>query len=128
MTVRAVPARTIGPGLLLDESANSGILPPGAILSTVMVTFCPSLNIGSRGDTTGAAGLAAVCGGGATAGAVGATGVAGGVAGEGGGATGVEAWLLGLGTAWGTGVGGVTGFGAMGFGVMATGGGVLSPR
>src|SRR6185295_6274375 len=74
MTVSEAPARTIGPGLLLDESANNGILPPGAISSTVMVTFCPSPNIGSSVDTTGATGLAAVWGGGVTAGATGAAG------------------------------------------------------
>src|SRR5262249_4638524 len=106
--VREAPGRTIGPGLLLDESANKGILPPGALSSTVMATFCPSLNIGSGEDMTGAAGLAAVWGGGATAGGAGATEVPG----EGGGATGVEAWLLGLGTVSGAGVGGATGFGA----------------
>ena len=39
-----------------------------------------------------------------------------------------EAWLLGLGAACGVGVDGATGLGVVGFGVIATGGGVLSPR
>ena len=124
MTVSETPGRTIGPGLLLDESANNGILLPGAISSTVTVTFCPSLNIGSRGSMTGAAGLAAVWGGGTIAGAAGATAVAGAVAG----AEGVEASSLDLGAASGAGTGGDTGAGANGFGLMATGGGMLSSR
>ena len=124
MTVSETPGRTFGPGLLLDESANNEMLPPGAISSTVTVTFCPSLNIGSRGGTTGAAGLAAVWGGGTTAGAAGATAVVGEVAG----AKGAEASLLGLGAACGVGAVGATGAGANGFGFMAIGGGVLSPR
>ena len=119
MTVSEAPGRTIGPGLLLDESANNGMLPPGAISSAVTVTFCPSPNIGLRGGTSGAPGLAAVCGGGTTAGAAGATPVAGEVAG----AKGAGAWVLGLGAACGAGAG------AAGFGLMVTGGGgVLSPR
>ena len=73
---------------------------------------------------TGAAGLAAVWGGGTIAGATGATAVAGEVAG----AKGVEAASLGLGGACGAGAGGDTGAWANGFGLMATGGGVLSPR
>ena len=48
MTAGETPGRTIGPGLLLDESANNGMLPPRAVSSTVTVTFCPSLNIGSK--------------------------------------------------------------------------------
>ena len=121
MTVSETPGRMIGPGLLLDESANNGIPPPAAMSSAVTATFCPSLNIGSRG---GATGLAAVGGGGATTEAVGVTAVAEEVAG----AKGAEASLLGLGAACGAGVGGATGAGANGFGIMATGGGVLSPR
>ena len=117
------PGRTIGPGLLLDESANNGMLPPEAVSSTVTVTFCPSLNIGVGGGATGAAGLAAVWGG-TTAGAAGATAVAEEVAG----AKGAEASSLGLGAACGVGAGGATGAGANGFGFMAIGGGVLSPR
>src|ERR1051325_2019792 len=104
MMVRKAPGRTIGPGLLLDESESKGILPPGDISSTVMVTFCPSLHIGSREDTTGAVGLAAVWGCGATAGGAG-------VPGEGGEATGGEAWLSGVGTVCCAGVGGATGLG-----------------
>ena len=77
MTVSEAPGRTIGPGLLLDESANNEMLPPGAISSGVTVTFCPSPNIGLRGDTSGAPGLAAVWVGGTTAGAAGATTVDG---------------------------------------------------
>ena len=118
------PGRTIGPGLLLDESANNGMLPPGAVSTTVTVTFCPSLNIVARGGATGAAGLAAVWGGGAIAGAAGAEAVAG----EGAGAAGAEASSLGLGAACRAGAGGATGTGANGFGCMAIGGGVLSPR
>ena len=94
MTVSETPGRTISPGLLLNESANNRMLPPGAVLSAVTVTFCPSLNIGSR-EGTGAAGLAAGWGGGMTAGAVGATAAAGEVPG----AEGSEAMLLGLGAA-----------------------------
>ena len=44
------------------------------------------------------------------------------------GAKGAEASLLGLGAACGAGAGGATGAGANGFGFMAIGGGVLSPR
>ena len=95
MTVSEIPGRTVSPGLLLDESANNGMLPPGAASSAVTVTFCPSLNIGSRGGATGTAGLAAGWGGGMTAGAVGATAAAGEVPG----AEGAEAMLLGLGAA-----------------------------
>jgi hypothetical protein len=124
MTVSETPGRTIGPGLLFDESANNEMLPPGAFSSIVTVTFCPSLNIGSKGGTTGAEGLAAAWGGGTTAGAAGATAVAGEVAG----AKGAEASLLGLGAACGAGAGGTTGAGADGFGFIAIGGGVLSPR
>jgi hypothetical protein len=124
MTVSETPGRTIGPGLLLDESANNGMLPPGAISSTVTVTFCPSLKLGSRRGATGAAGLVAVWDGGTAAGAAGATAVAGVVAG----AKGAEASSLGLGTACGAGAGGTAGAGADGFGFMAVGGGVLSPR
>ena len=123
MTVNETPGRTIGPGLLFDESANNGMLPPGAVSSTVTVTFCPSLNIGSREGATGAAGLAAVWAG-TTAGVAGVTAVAGEVVG----AKGAEASLLGLGAACGAGAGGATGAGTNGFGLMATGGGVLSPR
>jgi hypothetical protein len=79
MTVSDVPGRTIGPGLLLDESADNGMFPPGAISSAVTVTFCPSPNIGLRDATSGAAGLGVV--GGATGGAPGAASVGGGVAG-----------------------------------------------
>ena len=111
MTVSETPGRTIGPGLLLDESPNNGMLPPGACSSTVTVTFCPSLNIGSSGGTTAGA-------------AAGATPVVGEVAG----AKGAEASLLGLEAACGAGAGGATGAGANGFGLMAVGGGVLSPR
>ena len=32
MTVSETPGRTIGPGLLLDESANNGMFPPEAVL------------------------------------------------------------------------------------------------
>lgn len=124
MTVSETPGRTINPSLLLDESANNGMLPPGAMSSTVTVTFCPSLNIGSRGGTTGAAGLVVVWDGGTAAGAAGATAVGGVVAG----AKGAEASSLGLGAAGGAGAGGATGAGANGFGFMAIGGGVLSPR
>src|SRR5438132_6956340 len=104
-TVSEIPGRTIGPGLLLDESANNGMLPPGAISSVVTVTFCPSLNIGSREGTTGAAGFAAAWVGGTTAGAVGATAVAG----AGAGAKGAEASLLGVGGACGAGARGARG-------------------
>ena len=125
MTVSETPGRTIGPGLLLDESANNGMLPPGALSSTVTVTFCPSLNIGSREGAAGAPGLAAVWGGGTTAGAAGATVAAGEVAGV----KGAKAPLLGLGEACGAGAGGITGAGVDGFGFMAIGGvEVLSPR
>ena len=95
MTVSETPGRTIGPGLLLDESANNGMLPLGTRSSWVTVTFCPSLNIGSREGTTGAVVLAAIWGGGTTAGAFGATAAAGEVPG----AEGSEAILLGLGAA-----------------------------
>ena len=87
MMVSEVRGRTIGPGLLLDASANIGRFPPGAISSAVTVTLCPSLNMGSSGGATGVAGLAAVWGGETTAGPAGAPAVAGEVAG----ATGVEA-------------------------------------
>jgi hypothetical protein len=116
------PGRTIGPGLLLDESANKGMLPPGAVSFTVTVTFWPSLKIGAGGGAIGAADLAAVWGGETTAGAAGAMAVLGEVAG----AKGAEASSLGLGAACGE--GGATGAGANGFGFMAIGGGVLSPR
>jgi hypothetical protein len=109
---------------MLDESANNGMLPPGAVSSTVTVTFCPSLNIGVIGGAPGAAGLAAVWGGGTTAGAAGETAVAGEVAG----ARGAEASSLGLGAICGAGADGATGAGVNGFGFMAIGGGVLSPR
>ena len=85
MMVNEAPGRTIGPGLLLDESANNGMLPPTAMLSAVTATFCPSLNIGSREVATG---LAVVWGCGTTA-----------EAGEAGGAKGAEVSLLGLGVA-----------------------------
>jgi hypothetical protein len=125
MTVSETPGRTTGPGLLLAESANSGILPPGAISSAVTVTFWPSLNIGSRGGVTDAAGAAGVWIGGPTAGAVGVTTAAvGEVAGD----KETEASPLGLGGACGVGAGDGTGAGANGFGFVATGGGVLSPR
>ena len=114
MTVSETPGRTIGPGLLLDDSANNGMLPPTAMLSAVTATFCPSLNMGSREGVTGVAGLAVIWGGGVAA-----------EAGEAGGAKGAEASLLGLGADCGAGAGGAT---ANGFGIMATGGGVLSPR
>ena len=103
------------------------MLPPGAISSVVTVTFCPSLNIGSRGGTTGAEGFAAAWVGGTTAGAVGATAVAG-AAGAVAEAKGAEASLLGLGAACGAGARGATGAGTDSFGFMAIGGGVLSPR
>ena len=125
MMVSEAPGRTIGPGLLLDESANNGMPPPRALSSTVTVTFCPSLNIGSREGAAVIPGLAAVWGGGAIAGAAGATVAAGEVAG----AKGAEASLLGLEEACGAGAGGITGAGVDGFGFMAIGdGGVLSPR
>ena len=124
MTVSETPGRTIGPGLLLDESANNGMLPPGATSSPVTVTFCPSLNIGSRGGTTGAEGFAAAWVGGTTAGAVGATAGAGAVAGG----KGAEASLLVPGAACDAGARGATGAGTDGLGFMAIGGGVLSPR
>ena len=74
---------------------------------------------------TGAAVLAAIWGGGTIAGAAGVTAVAGEVAG----AKGAEVSLLGLGAACGAGVGGTTGAGAIGFGLVAIGGGgLLSPR
>jgi len=127
MTVSEAPGRTIGPGLLLDESANNGMLPPGAISSAVTVTLCPSPNIGLRGDTSGAPGLAAVWAGGTTAGAAGATAVAGEVVGAKG--AGAWAWVFGLGAACGAGAGGAMGAGVAGFGLMVTGGGgVLSPK
>jgi len=120
MTVSEAPGRTIGPVLLLDESANNGMLPPGPISSAVTVTFCPSPNIGLRGDTSGALGLAAVWVGGTTAGAAGATAVVGEVTG----AEGAGAWVLGA--ACGA---GAMGAGAAGFGLMVTGGGgVVSPK
>ena len=124
MTVNETPGRTIGPGMLLDEFANNEMLLPGAVSSTVTVTFCPSLNIGSREGVTGAAGLAVVWGGGTTAGAAGTTAVAGEVAG----AMGAAASSLGLGAVCGAGACGAEGAGANGFGFMAIGGGVLSPR
>lgn len=78
MTVNEVPGRTIGPGWLLDESANNEMVPPGASSSAVTVTFCPSANIGLlREDTSGAPGLAAVWAGGTVAGVAGATAVGG---------------------------------------------------
>jgi len=120
MTVSETPGRTTGPGLLLAESANSGILPPGAISSAVTVTFWPSLNIGSRGGATDVAGPAAGLAGGSTAGATAAVG-------EGGGDKGAEASALGLGVVCGVGTGGDTGAGVKGFGFVAIGGGVLSP-
>src|SRR5438477_4913050 len=97
MTVSETPGRTIGPGLLLDESANNGMLPPGAISSVVTVTFCPSLNIGSRGGTTGGEVFAAVWVGGTIAGVVVVTGGAGAVAGG----KGAGASLLVAGETWG---------------------------
>ena len=124
MIVSETPGRTIGPGLLLDESANNGVFPPGAVSSAVTVTFCPSLNIGSEEGATGAVGLAAVWDGGMTAGAAGVTVTEGEVAG----AKGGEAPLFGLATACDAGTGGATRAGAEGFGFMAIGGGVLSPR
>jgi len=121
MTVSETPGRTIGPGLLLAESANNGILPPGAMSSAVTVTFCPSLNIGSREGVTG---FAAVWGGGTTVGTTGVTAVAGGGAGtKGAGASG-----LGLGVIGWVATGGATGVGAAGFGVAVIGGRGLSPR
>jgi hypothetical protein len=120
MTVSETPGRMTGPGLLLAESANSGILPPGAISSAVTVTFWPSPNIGSRGAVTDVAGAAAVLDGGSTAGATAAGG-------EAGGDKGAEALSLGLGATCGVGAGGATGDGANGFGFVATGGGALSP-
>ena len=124
--VSEVPGRTIGPGLLLDESANNGRFPPGAISSAVTVTLCPSLNIGSSGGATGAAGLAVVWGGEPTAGAAGVSAVAGEVAG----AKGAWACVSGLGAICGAGAGGAMGAGATGFGFMVVtgGGGVLSPK
>lgn len=123
MTVSEIPGRMVGPGLLLDESANNGLLPPGAVSFIVMVTFCPSLNIGSREGATGAAGIAAAWGGGTTAVAAGGT-----AAGEVPGVKGAEVPLLGPGVACGAGAGGTTGAGSDGFGFMAIGGGVLSSR
>jgi hypothetical protein len=119
--VNTTPGRTIGPGLLLDESTNNEMFPPGAVSFPVTVTRCPSLNIGSEEGATGAAGLAAVWGGGTTAGVVP-------TAGEDAGANGAEGPLLGLVSACGAGIGGATGAGVEGFGFMAIGGGVLSPR
>ena len=119
--VSEIPGRMVGPGLLLDESANNGMFPPGAVSFTVTVTFCPSLNIGSREGVTGAAGLAAAWGSGTTAGAVGGTAAAGEVSGV----KGAEVPLLGPGAACGA---GTTGAGSDGFGFMAIGGGVLSSR
>ena len=124
MTVSEAPGRTSASGLLLDEFANNGMFPPEAVSSAVTVTFCPSPNIGSRGGTFGAAGLAAVWGGETTAGAVGAAAVAGEVAG----AKGAGAWVLGLGAVCGVGADGTMGAGGAGFGFMVIGGGVLSPR
>jgi len=121
MTISETPGRTTGPGLLLAESANSGILPPGAISSAVTVTFWPSLNIGSRGAVTDVAGPAVVWGGGSTAGV---TAAVGGVGGGGG----LEALSRGPGAVCGVGIGGDTGAGVNGFGFVATdGGGALSP-
>ncbi|RPH78980.1 MAG: hypothetical protein EHM80_09000 [Nitrospiraceae bacterium] len=121
MMVRDTPGRTIGPGVLFDESVNNAMFPLGVVLSPMTVTFCPSLNRGSEESATGAAG-AAVWGGGATSGVV---ATAGGVAG----ATGAEAPLLGLVAACGAGADGATGAGDDGLGFMATcGGGVLSPK
>lgn len=120
MTISETPGRMTGPGLLLAESANSGILPPGAISSAVTVTFWPSLNIGSRGAVRDVAGPAAVLGGGSTAGVTVAMG-------EVGGDKGLESLSLGLGAACGVGTGGDIGAGANGFGFVATGGGALSP-
>src|SRR5688572_22436657 len=128
ITVSEVPGRTIGPGLLLDESTVNEMLPPGAISSAVTVTFCPSPNIGLSEVTSGAAGLAVV--GGATGGAAGAASVGEGATG----AEGVGAWALGLGAGCGAGtdgaIGGGAGAGTAGFGLMVVigGGGVLSPR
>jgi hypothetical protein len=127
MTVSKTPGRTIGPGLLPDDSANNEMFPSGAVLSPVMVTFCPSLNIGSEDVATGATGFAAVWAGGTTTVATGATVAVGGGAGV----KEADASLLGVTAACGgasTGAGGATGAGAIGFGFMAIGGGVLSPR
>src|SRR5262245_17708120 len=60
MTVSETPRRTIGPVLPPDDSAYNGMFPSGAVLSAVTVTFCPSLNMGSREGATGAADPAAV--------------------------------------------------------------------
>lgn len=114
------PGRTIGPGLLLDESANSGMFPPGAVSSTVTVTRCPSLNIGVRGGATGAVGFDVVWGG-TIPGAAGAT-AAGGAGGA------AEVSSLGLGTASVAGAGEAMGAWANGFGFVAICGGVPSPR
>jgi hypothetical protein len=124
MMVSETPGRTSGPGLLLDESVYNEMFPSGAVLSPVMVTFCPSLNIGSEGGATGA--LAAVGGGGVVAGDTGVTATVGAVGGKG-----AEASLPGGAMACGgagIGAGGATGAGAAGLGFMATGGGVLSPK
>ena len=69
MMVSETPGRTVDPGLLLDESTYNRMFPPGVVSLAVTVTFCPSLNIGSREGALGATGIAAVCGGGAAAGA-----------------------------------------------------------
>ena len=131
MMLSETPGRTSGPGLLLDESANNGMLPPGAVSSAVTVTFCPSLNIGSREGAAGTVGLAAGWGGGTNAGAAGATAAVEEVPGV----EGAEAMLLGLGAACGVGAGGAVGVAgaagveACGFGLtVICGGGVLSPK
>ena len=53
------------------------MFPPGAVLSAVTVTFCPSLNIGSREGAIGAVGLIAGWGGETAAGVPGVTEAAG---------------------------------------------------
>ena len=60
MMVNTIPGGTICPGLLLDELANNGMVSPGAPLSAMTVTFCPSLKIGPREGVAGAAALVAV--------------------------------------------------------------------
>lgn len=82
MMVSETPGRTVDPGLLLDESTYNRMFPPGVVSLAVTVTFCPSLNIGSREGALGA-----------VAGAAGATVLVGEVCG----AAGAEAMVFGLG-------------------------------
>ena len=71
MTVSETPGRTIGPGLLLDESANNEMFPPGAVFVCRDGHFLSFAEHRIERRCTGAPGLAAVWGGGATAGAQG---------------------------------------------------------